>query len=61
MNYQDWKKTFVDGGDKSGFDVVDDGSALHYSHHKEPEQPKPKKEYLTKKKLQSLIGLRAKL
>lgn len=56
MNYQDWKKTFVDGGDKSGFDVVDDGSALHYSHHKEPEQPKPKKEYLTKKKLQAKIA-----
>lgn len=56
MNYQDWKKTFVDGGDKPGFDVVDDGSALHYSHHKEPEQPKPKKEYLTKKKLQAYIA-----
>ncbi len=34
MNYQDWKETFVDGGDKSGFDVVDDGSTLHYKHHK---------------------------
>lgn len=57
MNYQDWKKTFVDGGDKSGFDVVDDGSALHYSHHKEPEPtPPPKKEYLTKKKLQAKIA-----
>lgn len=30
MNYQDWKETFVDGGDKSGFDVLDDGSAIHY-------------------------------
>lgn len=57
MNYKDWKKTFVDGGDKSGFDVVDDGSALHYSHHKEPEPtPPPKKEYLTKKKLQAKIA-----
>lgn len=57
MNYQDWKKTFVDGGDKSGFDVVDDGSALHYSHHKEPEpNTPPKKEYLTKKKLQAKIA-----
>lgn len=56
MNYQEWKETFVDGGDKSGFDVLDDGSALHYSHHKEPEQPKPKKEYLTKKKLQAYIA-----
>lgn len=57
MNYEDWKQTFVDGGDKSGFGVVDDGSALHYSHHKEPEPtPPPKKEYLTKKKLQAKIA-----
>lgn len=57
MNYEDWKQTFVDGGDKSGFDVVDDDSALHYSHHKEPEPtPPPKKEYLTKKKLQAKIA-----
>lgn len=58
MNYQEWKETFVDGGDKSGFDVVDDGSTLHYKHHKEPEPspPKPKKEYLTKKKLQAKIA-----
>lgn len=57
MNYQDWKETFVDGGDKSGFDVVDDGSTLHYKHHKEPEPPPPpKKEYLTKKKLQAKIA-----
>lgn len=57
MNYQDWKEAFVDGGDKSGFDVVDDGSALHYKHHKEPEPiPPPKKEYLTKKKLQAKIA-----
>lgn len=56
MNYQKWKETFVDGGDKSGFDVLDDGSALHYTHHEEPEPPKPKKEYLTKKKLQAKIA-----
>lgn len=57
MNYQKWKETFVEGGDKSGFDVVDDGSALHYKHHKEPElAPPPKKEYLTKKKLQAKIA-----
>lgn len=57
MHYEEWKQTFVDGGDKSGFDVVDDGSALHYSHHKEPEPtPPPKKEYLTKKKLQAKIA-----
>lgn len=57
MNYEEWKQAFVDGGDKSGFDVVDDGSALHYLHHKEPEPtPPPKKEYLTKKKLQAKIA-----
>lgn len=56
MNYQEWKETFVDGSDKSGFDVLDDGSALHYTHHEEPEPPKPKKEYLTKKKLQAKIA-----
>lgn len=56
MNYQEWKETFVDGGDKSGFDVLDDGSALHYTHHEEPEPPKPKMEYLTKKKLQAKIA-----
>lgn len=56
MNYQEWKETFVDGGDKSGFDVLDDGSALHYTHHEEPEPSKPKKEYLTKKKLQAKIA-----
>ena len=56
MNYQEWKETFVDGGNKSGFDVLDDGSVLHYTHHEEPEPLKPKKEYLTKKKLQAKIA-----
>lgn len=56
MNYQDWKETFVDGGDKSGFDVLDDGAAIHYKKHVEPEPPKEKKEYLTKKKLQAKIA-----
>lgn len=59
MKYQDWEDTFVKGGDKSGLDVLDDGSALHYSHHKEPEPeapPKEKKVYLTEKKLNSLIA-----
>lgn len=57
MNYQDWKKTFVDGGDKSGFDVLDADGTIHYTHHKEPEPtPPPKKEYLTKKKLQAKIA-----
>lgn len=57
MNYQQWEDAFVKGGDKSGFDVVDDGSTLHYTKHKEPEPtPPPKKEYLTKKKLQAKIA-----
>lgn len=56
MSYQEWEETFVDGGDKSGLDAVDDGSVLHYKHHKEPEQEKPKNEYLTKKKLQANIA-----
>lgn len=56
MNYKQWEETFVNGGDKSGFNVVDDGSALHYSHPKEPKAEKPKKEYLTKKKLQAKIA-----
>ncbi len=59
MKYQDWEDTFVNGGDKSGFDVIDDGSALHYSHHKEPEPeapPKEKKVYLTEKKLKALVA-----
>lgn len=57
MNYQEWKKTFAEGGDKSGFDVYSDGSGVHYTKHVEPEPaPPPKKEYLTKKKLQSKIA-----
>lgn len=59
MNYQEWKKTFVDGGDKSGFTVIDDGSVLHYKKTEpepEAESKKPKKEYLTKKKLQANIA-----
>ncbi len=34
MNYQEWKQTFVDSSDKSGFDVVKDGSTLHYKKSK---------------------------
>lgn len=56
MKYKDWKETFVDGGDKSGFDVVQQNGVTHYKPHKEPEPEKPKKEYLTKKKLQSYIA-----
>lgn len=56
MKYQDWEDTFVKGGDKSGFTVLDDGSALHYTYTPTVETPKPKKEYLTKKKLQANIA-----
>lgn len=56
MKYQEWEDTFVKGGDKSGFTVFDDGSALHYTHTPVVEPPKPKKEYLTKKKLQANIA-----
>lgn len=56
MKYKDWKETFVDGGDKSGFDVLSDGTALHYSYHKEPKPQKSKKVYMTEKKLKSLIA-----
>lgn len=56
MKYKDWKETFVDGGDKSGFDVYEANGTVHYTKHVEPEAPKPKKEYLTKKKLQANIA-----
>ena len=55
--YEEWKTAFVDGN-KSGFDpVLNPKSGLtSYKKHVEPEPPKPKKEYLTKKKLESLIS-----
>ena len=53
MNYREWEEVFVNGGDKSGFDVYSDGSGVHYKKHVEPV---PKKEYLTKKKLQAKIA-----
>ncbi len=56
MNYQEWKEIFADGGDKSGLDVYDQDGVIHYKKHKEPELEKPKKEYLTKKKLQANIA-----
>lgn len=31
MNYQEWKETFVDGGDKSGFDVCDQNGITHWT------------------------------
>ena len=56
MTYKDWKDKFVDGGDKSGLDVYDMDGITHYKNHVEPEQPKPKKEYLTEKKLKANIA-----
>ena len=56
MNYKEWKETFVDGGDKSGFDAYEANGTVHYTKHKEPEPEKPKKEYLTKKKLQANLA-----
>ena len=58
MKYPEWKETFVDGGDKSGLvKGTQLGGSTTYSRPKtpEPEAP-PKKEYLTKKKLQAKIA-----
>ena len=54
IKYKDWQQAFVGGGDKSGFEIYDDGSAVHYK--KPMPEPPPKKEYLTKKKLQAKIA-----
>ena len=57
-SYQEWKAAFVDG-DKSGFDVATNSKSGLTSYKKpappEP-QPAPKKEYMTKKKLEGLIA-----
>lgn len=57
-SYQEWKAAFVDG-DKSGFDVTTNSKSGLTSYKKpappEP-QPTPKKEYMTKKKLEGLIA-----
>ena len=57
-SYQEWKAAFVDG-DKSGFDVATNSKSGLTSYKKpappEP-QPTPKKEYMTKKKLEGLIA-----
>jgi SPP1 gp7 family putative phage head morphogenesis protein len=64
MNYFDWEKAFVNG-DKSGFDLKVIEGTEHYSHKNTPApsvpvpptpQSKPKKTYLTKKKLISNIS-----
>ncbi len=53
--YQEWKAAFVDG-DKSGFDAtVNELSGLK-SYKKPAPVPPPKKEYMTKKKLEGMIA-----
>lgn len=56
MKYPEWKEKFVDGGDLSGFNAYEANGTTHYSKNKEPEPIVPKKEYLTKKKLQANIA-----
>lgn len=51
IKYKDWEQTFVNGGDKSAFEVVNFEGLTHYKKPVTVEPPKPKKEYLTKKKL----------
>ena len=55
--YQQWKDTFVDG-DPSGFDIAYNPKSglASFKQHKEPEPEPPKKEYMTKKKLEGLIA-----
>ncbi len=36
MTYSEWKKSFVDGGDKVGLAVYSDGIGVHYKKHVEP-------------------------
>lgn len=56
IKYPEWKEKFVDGDDLTGFDVYEQNGVTHYTKHTEPEPVKPKKEYLTKKKLQANIA-----
>jgi|LSQX01.3.fsa_nt_gb SPP1 gp7 family putative phage head morphogenesis protein len=57
MKYKDWKKTFVDGGDKTGLTPVDNGGVVSWVKDVSPVPISPeKKEYLTKKKLQEKIS-----
>lgn len=55
--YQQWQDAFVNG-DKSGFDVATNSKSGLTSYKKPVQQEvvKPKKEYLTKKKLQAKIA-----
>lgn len=56
MKYPEWKEKFVDNDDLTGFDVYEQNGVTHYTKQQEPELIKPKKEYLTKKKLQANIA-----
>lgn len=53
--YQEWKAAFVDG-DKSGFDVTVNELSGLTSYKAPAPPPAPKKEYLTKKKLEGMIS-----
>ncbi len=41
MNYEDWKKAFVGGGDKSGFDVCDQNGVTHWTRGKNADKITP--------------------
>lgn len=41
MTYQKWKETFVDGGDKSGFDVCDRNGTNHWTRKEKPDKIRP--------------------
>jgi hypothetical protein len=56
MTYKDWKEKFVDGGDKSGLKAVDNDGVVSWVKDIPVVPDPPKKEYLTKKKLQSNLA-----
>jgi SPP1 gp7 family putative phage head morphogenesis protein len=56
MIYKDWKKAFVDGGDKSGLTPIDHNGVVSWMKDVPPPTESNKKEYLTKKKLQEKIS-----
>jgi SPP1 gp7 family putative phage head morphogenesis protein len=56
MTYKDWKEKFVDGGDKSGLKPIDNDGVVSWVKDIPVVPDPPKKEYLTKKKLQANIA-----
>jgi SPP1 gp7 family putative phage head morphogenesis protein len=56
ITYPEWKQTFVDGNNIYAYDAYTENGTDHYKKHVEPEPEKPKKEYLTKKKLEANIA-----